>query len=70
VTYELSAIVSNNAIGDSKPMDDVLDEFGRPVGDGPDFDPLGEFVDGDQEVVEAPGRLLELPNHVKAPDHK
>ena len=74
VTYELSAIVSNNVIGDSEPMDDVMDEFGLllrlEVGDGSDFDPLGEFVNGDQEVVEAPRRLLELPDHVEAPDRE
>ena len=29
VTCELSVIVSNNAIGDSEPMDDVLDELGH-----------------------------------------
>ena len=55
-------------------MDDVLDEFSCPlrleVGDGPNFDPLGEFVDGDQEVIEAPRCLLELPNHVEAPDRE
>ena len=73
-TYELGAIVSNNAIRNSEPVDDVLDEFGHPlrleVGDGPDFDPLGELVDGDQEVIEAPGRLLELPDHVEAPNYE
>ena len=51
LTYELGAIVSYNAIGNFEPVDDVLDEFSCPlrleVGDGPDFDPLGEFVDGD-----------------------
>ena len=41
-TYELGAIVINNAIGNSKPMDNVLDEFrralGLEVGDGSDLD--------------------------------
>ena len=50
-TYELGAIVNNNAIGNSKPVDNVLDEFGHPleleVGDGLDLDPLGELIDGD-----------------------
>ena len=31
VTYELSAIVSNNVIGYFEPMDDVLDEFDHPL---------------------------------------
>ena len=61
-------------IGDSEAMDDVLDEFSHPlrleVGDGPDFDPLGEFVDGDHEVIEASRSLLKLPDHVEAPDRK
>ena len=30
-TYELSAIVSNNVIGYFEPVDDVLDEFDRPL---------------------------------------
>ena len=72
VTCELSAIVSNNVTGDSEHVDDVLNEFGRllrlEVGDGLDFDPLGELVNGDQEVIEAPRHLLELPDHVEAPD--
>ena len=28
---ELSAIISNNAIGNSEPMDNVLDELGRSL---------------------------------------
>jgi hypothetical protein len=51
VTYVLSAIVNNDAIRDPKPMDNVLNELGRPlkleVEDGSDFDPLSELVDGD-----------------------
>jgi hypothetical protein len=50
-TYELGAIVSNNVIGNFEPVDNVLDEFSRPLGlevdNGPDLDPLGELVDGD-----------------------
>jgi hypothetical protein len=51
VTYVLSAIVNNDAIGDLEPMDNVLNELDHPlkleVEDGPDFDPLSELVDGD-----------------------
>ena len=61
-------------IGNSEPMDNVLDEFSRPleleVDDGPDLDPLGELVDGDQLVIEDSGSLLEFPGHVEAPDHE
>ena len=50
-TYELGAIVSNNAIRNSEPVDNDLDEFDRPLGlevdDGSNLDPLGELVDGD-----------------------
>ena len=50
-TYELSAIVCNNAIRNSKPMDNVLNELDRPfrleVDDGLDLDPLSELVNGD-----------------------
>ena len=42
MTCELGAIVSNNAIGNSEPIDNVLDEFrralGLEVGDGSDLD--------------------------------
>ena len=50
VTYELGAIISNNATGNSKPVDNVLDEFNcllqLEVDDGSDFKPLGELIDG------------------------
>ena len=51
-----------------------MDELGHPlqleIDDGLDFDTLGELVNGDQEVIEAPGHLLELPDHVKAPNRE
>jgi hypothetical protein len=31
------------------------------------FDPLGEFVDGDQQVLEAPGCLLQGTDEVQTP---
>lgn len=71
-TCELSAIVSDYTIWNPKPMDDVLDELRRAlrleVDDGSDLDPLGEFVSGDQEVIEASRSLSKLLNHVEVPD--
>ena len=45
---------------------------GRPValGDWFGLHPLGEFVDGDQEVCHATAGLLERPDHVQPPDRK
>ena len=34
------------------------------------LNPFGELVDGDQQVVEAFGSLLEFPDDVEAPDHE
>ena len=51
MTGELSAIVSNDAIGVLEPMDDVVNELSRSLGlevdDGPDFNPLSKLVNGD-----------------------
>jgi hypothetical protein len=45
---ELGAVVRDNAVGNPKAMD----------GDGTGLDPLGKFVDGDEQVGEAPGCSL------------
>jgi hypothetical protein len=37
---------------------------------GSDFDPLGEFVDGDQQVRVAPGCLLQGTDEVQTPHSK
>jgi hypothetical protein len=46
-------------------MDDVGEEchrlFGPDAVKGPDLDPLGEFIDGDQEVRVAPGAFCKGP---------
>ena len=48
---------------DPEAMDDVGEERHRLLEpdavQGSDLDPLGEFVDGDQQVRVAPGRLLQ-----------
>jgi hypothetical protein len=52
-------------------MDDVGEErhrlLGPDAGQGSDLDPLGEFVDGDQQVREAPGCLLQGTNEAQTP---
>jgi hypothetical protein len=53
---ELRAIVGDDGVWDPESMDDV--------GEGLDLDPLGEFVDGDQQVREAPGCLLQGTDEV------
>jgi hypothetical protein len=37
---------------------------------GSNFDPLGEFVDGDQQVCEAPGCLLQATDEIQTPHRK
>jgi len=59
---ELSAVVSDDDIGDPKSMDDVGEEeddlLGADVGDGSSLDPFGELVDGHQQVGVPPFRFL------------
>jgi hypothetical protein len=68
---ELRAIVSNDGVWDPEAMDDVAEErhclLGPDAGLGSDLDPLGEFVDGDQQVREAPGCLLQGTDEVQTP---
>src|SRR5699024_7018807 len=55
-------------------MDDVGEERHRLLGpdavQGSDLDPLGEFVDGDQQVRVAPGCLLQGTDEVQTPHSK
>jgi len=55
-------------------MDDICEEqhclFSLDPCDGSDFDPLGELVDCDKQVGEAPRRFLQRPDQVEAPDSK
>jgi hypothetical protein len=63
--YELIAIIRNYMIWNLEPKDYVLDELcctlRLEVDDGPDLDPPGELVNGDQEAIGAPEVLLEVP---------
>ena len=55
-------------------MDDVSEKlhhlFGLDLHDRSCLDPLGEFVDGDKQVGEVPGRLLEGSDEVQSPDRE
>jgi hypothetical protein len=59
---ELGVVVRDDAVGNPKAMNDVGEEqhgLLRPdVGDGSGLDPLGKFVDGDEQVGEASGHFL------------
>jgi hypothetical protein len=60
--------------GTPEAMDDVGEERHRLLGpdvvQGSDLDPLGEFVDGDQQVRVAPGCLLQRADEVQTPHSK
>ena len=62
LTGEQSAVVSDDEVGNLKPVDDVGEEkdslLGADVGDGSSLDPFGEFVDGHQQIGVPPFRLL------------
>ena len=74
LSVELCAVVSDYGVGYSKWMDDISEEqhslFSLDPCDRSDLNPLGEFVDCDKQVGEAPGRLLQRPDEVEAPNSK
>src|SRR6266508_2932303 len=69
---ELRAVVRDDPVGNAESDHNVLEEFlglgGCDRGDGFGFDPLGEFVDGDEEVYVTTRRSLQGADHVEAPD--
>jgi len=69
---EQCAIIGDYGVWHPKSVDDIREEqhclFGLDPCDGSDLDPLGELVDCDKQVGEAPGRLLQRPDEVKTPD--
>jgi hypothetical protein len=52
-------------------MNDIREECDRLLGsnvvEGPNLDPLGEFVDGDHQVREAPGCVLQRTEDLQSP---
>ena len=59
---ELSAVVSDDDVGNPKLVDDVGEEkdglLGADVGDGSSLNPFGELVHGHQQVSVPPFCLL------------
>jgi hypothetical protein len=57
-TSELGAIVRDDVVGNSKAVDDVGKKehslLRSDAGDRTGLDPLGKFVNGDEQVGEAP----------------
>src|SRR5438105_15337415 len=62
---ELSAIVCDDPVGNAESDHNILEEFlcfsGYDHGDRFGFDPLGELVDGDEEVCVTIRRSLQGP---------
>jgi hypothetical protein len=73
-TSELGAVVRDDTVGDPKAMDDVSEEehslLGPDAGDGAGLDPLGEFVDCDEQVGEAASRPFQRSDKVEPPNGK
>src|SRR5438876_6647140 len=69
---ELCAVVRDDPVGNTESDHNVLEEFlGLGCCDRGDrfgFDPLDEFVDGDEEVCVTVRRSLQRADHVEAPD--
>jgi hypothetical protein len=61
---ELCVMVVDDGVRDSEAMDDVCEEnhclLGHDVGEGADLNPLGEFINCDQQVRKAAGCLESL----------
>ena len=71
---ELCPVVSDDGVWNAEPMDDIGEEQHRLLGldsiDRTSLVPLGELIDCYQQMGEAPGGLLQRPNHVKPPHGK
>src|SRR5438128_2283825 len=71
---ELSAIIRDNPVWNAESNHNVLEEllhFGScDCGVRFGFNPLGEFVDGDEEMCETTRRYLQRTDHVENPDCK
>jgi hypothetical protein len=69
---ELGAIVCDDTLGDPKAMNNVSEEeyslLGPDAGDREGLDPLGEFVDCDEQVGEAASCPFQWSNKVKPPN--
>ena len=63
---ELYAVIGDYGVRYSKSVDDIREKqhclFGLDSCDGSDLNPLGELVDCDKQVGEAPRRFLQRPD--------
>ena len=70
MTSECSSKVGDNAVRETKSVDDIFEELDCLVCSGRNkrlvFDPLGELVNGDVYVPKTTWRRLERPNHVQS----
>src|SRR6266540_5306824 len=71
---ELSAIICDNPVGDAESDHNVLEEFLRfgncDHSDRFGFNPLGELVDGDEEMCKTTRHSLQRASHVETLDCK
>jgi hypothetical protein len=71
---ELGHVVSDDGVGHPEPVDDVREEhydlLCPEIRDWVHLDPLGELVNGDQQVGVAPERLSQGPDNVQPPHGK
>ena len=70
----MCAVVRDDPVGNTESDHNVLEEFlslgGCDRGDRFGFNPLGEFVDGDEEMCLTTRRSLQGGDHVEAPDYE
>lgn len=71
---ELNSIIGDDGVGYPEPINNVAEECDSlrrlELGDGFGLDPLGEFVDNNEQVGEASEHLLEGPDQVQPPNRK
>ena len=71
MTSECGSEVGDNAIWETKSVDDIFEELDCLLCSGQNkrfvFDPLGELVNGDVHIPETAERRLERSNHVQSP---
>jgi hypothetical protein len=71
---KLGAVVRDNTVRNPEAMDDVGEEehslLGPDAGDRAGLDPLGEFVDYDEQMGEAASCPSQRSNKVEPPDSK
>jgi hypothetical protein len=71
ISGELSVVVGNNRVRNPKMENDVFDEIydlpGADFSQGLCLGPLSKFIDRDEQVGQAPRRLLEGSQEVQTP---